>query len=478
MNNSRLPLTLNQQSIWYEQKLYPGSPLYNTGGYIRVKGPVQLEPFNEAVGSVIAKNDALRLIFHEIDGKPFQQFLEPQAFDDCAEFKDFSGQPDPHHSCVQWMTEQFKNDFVPFKAPLFQVALLKAHDRFHYLFARCHHIIIDAWGISLLLKYIGETYNRLLAGQEPTHYHSFKDYALDQGVYTDSKYFNKDIQYWKETFSPPPAPLLPLLTPKSDAASDEAPIPNHREILVLERELCRRLEAFAAKHRTSLFYLFIAATYIYFSRVYGNEDMVIGFPLSNRKGKFQKETVGMFTGIMPLRIQRIRMNREASLEELLRYIALELKRNYRHQRLPINRINKNIRHTDLLHRQLHQVNLAYLKHDYDNQIGGHETLPLVSIPSGLQQIPLSLEICDFSGERDVSINMDYLIDYLDSDDVQRFATHLVSILETIPHHLHTPLKDIEIVTPEEKKRLLEEFNAADAAYPKGKTIHGLFEDQV
>ena len=40
------------------------------------------------------------------------------------------------------------------------------------------------------------------------------------------------------------------------------------------------------------------------------------------------------------------------------------------------------------------------------------------------------------------------------------------------------LKEIEIVTPEEKNKILYEFNNTKADYPKDKTIAELFEEQV
>ena len=40
------------------------------------------------------------------------------------------------------------------------------------------------------------------------------------------------------------------------------------------------------------------------------------------------------------------------------------------------------------------------------------------------------------------------------------------------------LKDIEIVTPEEKHKILYEFNNTKVDYPKDKTIVDLFEEQV
>ncbi|MCP5053621.1 MAG: amino acid adenylation domain-containing protein [bacterium] len=450
INASFFPLTLNQEAIWFEQKLYPGSPMYNAGGYITIKGPVQWDRLKKAVGIVVDKNDALRIKLHEIDGKPYQEFLPPFPYS--PEFKDFSPGPDPNRDCMEWMKDQLVIPFDLTESPLFKIALLKAKTDCNYLVIIFHHTILDAGGLYLMFKHTATAYNCLTAGEEPPQFPSFKEYAAGESGYEGSRAFETDKQYWKKIFTPPPEPVLSRQTLAESTATNQ-PVPNKRETIILERELFNGLETFAAHHKTSPYYLFIAVNYIYFSRVSGKDDVVLGFPVSNRKGKKQKDTVGLFTGISPL---RIRLKPESSLADLLRYISLEMRRGYRHQRFPISRINKNISHIDLHRHQLQQIDLAYLNQQYgDIGFGETGTLPMVTIPSGLLQTPLSMEVLALSKEQDIIVNIDYLADYLDKTAVQQYITCFVFILESLTHQADTPLKDIPIITPGAKYQLLD-----------------------
>ena len=59
-----------------------------------------------------------------------------------------------------------------------------------------------------------------------------------------------------------------------------------------------------------------------------------------------------------------------------------------------------------------------------------------------------------------------------------FTTHINFLFNEIIKFSNEPLNSICIITPEEKKQILIEFNKTDKEYPKEKTIYQLFEEQV
>ncbi|UCH93632.1 MAG: AMP-binding protein, partial [Candidatus Aminicenantes bacterium] len=56
--------------------------------------------------------------------------------------------------------------------------------------------------------------------------------------------------------------------------------------------------------------------------------------------------------------------------------------------------------------------------------------------------------------------------------------HFKNIIKAVVKEPSIKLKDIDILTGEEKKQLLDEFNNTAKSFPKNKTIHELFEDQA
>ncbi|OAD22048.1 non-ribosomal peptide synthetase, partial [Candidatus Thiomargarita nelsonii] len=74
MMTTHYPLSSPQLDIWFDQILYPNVPLYNTGGYVRIEGPIDPAQFEKAINQVIGENDALRTLIHEGESLPTQTF--------------------------------------------------------------------------------------------------------------------------------------------------------------------------------------------------------------------------------------------------------------------------------------------------------------------------------------------------------------------------------------------------------------------
>ena len=62
-----MDLTSTQMPVWLDLRSGANPSSYIIGGYIRIPGPVDPDRFSNAVALVIARNDALRLRFHEHD---------------------------------------------------------------------------------------------------------------------------------------------------------------------------------------------------------------------------------------------------------------------------------------------------------------------------------------------------------------------------------------------------------------------------
>src|SRR4051812_38492051 len=72
----RFGLTSPQMAIWLDQALHPGKSIYNTGQTLTISAALDLDRFAEALRTVIAENDALRLQFTQQGSKVSQQVLE------------------------------------------------------------------------------------------------------------------------------------------------------------------------------------------------------------------------------------------------------------------------------------------------------------------------------------------------------------------------------------------------------------------
>ena len=64
------------------------------------------------------------------------------------------------------------------------------------------------------------------------------------------------------------------------------------------------------------------------------------------------------------------------------------------------------------------------------------------------------------------------------ETIERIIAHYTHLLQHMVDNVNEGVENLEILSPEEKKRLVHEFNNTISAYPGHKTIHQLFEEQV
>ncbi len=74
--------------------------------------------------------------------------------------------------------------------------------------------------------------------------------------------------------------------------------------------------------------------------------------------------------------------------------------------------------------------------------------------------------------------MEYATSLFSQDTVERLARHLQQLIDVIIARPETKLSAIEIITPQERVQIVEQFNATAADYPRNSTVHRLFEEQA
>ncbi|MGE5363830.1 MAG: condensation domain-containing protein, partial [Bacteroidota bacterium] len=112
------PLSSVQREIWFDQVLYPDTPAYNTGGYLRIDGDIDPDIFHKALTQLVKENDILRLRPVLKDDLPLQSF--PEMIHVGMGYFDFSQEADPFQSALDSMTQFHVRPFRIFEEPLFR----------------------------------------------------------------------------------------------------------------------------------------------------------------------------------------------------------------------------------------------------------------------------------------------------------------------------------------------------------------------
>lgn len=458
-------LTLPQQDIYFEQVLYPNNPIYNIGARIEIKGTVNLEVLKTAYRSLIDQHDAYRIIIDSSNNDPFFFILENHNTE--LEYVDFSTESEPDIMALELMNESFKTPFdLDKRQILHKFILIKTQNDFYFLFSKYHHIITDGWGTSLMFQRLVQNYNEIIEYKKIKSDYPFKytDFIHDDIEYQRSDDFLKDKEFWTKEFSALPHSIMPLIKKKENESK--------RKELYVKREIYDQINELANKHKVSTFHIILGVIYLYFGRFYKVDDLSIGIPVLNRGKSNFKKTVGLFMGMVPLRLT---LDFDSSFQKLILQIKNKLRQEYRHQRFPLGKLIQALNIFEERER-LFNITLSYEKQNYSSHFNG-TTTKVFPLSHESERVALAVYIREFDEKEDVKIDFDYNVSYLSKYNINEFAIHFENILCEVLNDSSQKIRNINYLSLQEKERIINVFNNTNVSYPSD-TFVDIFLKQV
>ncbi|WP_432142197.1 amino acid adenylation domain-containing protein [Streptomyces sp. bgisy084] len=316
------PLSGAQEGIWFAQRLDPANAAYNTGEYVEIHGSVDTELFETALRWTIAEAETFGLRFLDTTEGP--RVRHAAVGDWPLHRVDVSGEPDPRAAAEAWMRADLATPVELTEGPLFTEALFTAApDRFFW-YQRAHHILLDGYGYSLVVRRVAEVYTALAAGRQPERGFAPLARLLDEEHgYGASGNLARDRDFWAERCAD--APEAVGLT---DATAPPSPTALRRAT-ALTADAAERLSAAATRLGVTRGDLLLAAAAGYVHRVTGSADVVLGLPAMNRFGSAALRTPGVVSNILPLHLT---LDAGTTLATLVRTTAAEVRTVRRYAR--------------------------------------------------------------------------------------------------------------------------------------------------
>jgi len=201
---TRWALSGAQSGIWFAQKLEPENPIYNTGEYIEINGPIEREYFEIALRQAIKESDTLHVRFGEDQNGPWQVIDPPTDFP--LHFIDVSTEQNPEQVAKAWMKKDLSCPINLQNEALFNQALFKVASNRFFWYQRIHHIVMDAFGFSLIAQRVSTIYTALVGkhSYDKGVFHPLHSVLEEDRIYRNSEKFEQDRQFWLDRFSDHP----------------------------------------------------------------------------------------------------------------------------------------------------------------------------------------------------------------------------------------------------------------------------------
>ena len=344
MNNFKFyDLTIPQKSIYLTEEYATGSSVNLIGGNIIIDEPVNLDFLEKALNIFVKKNDAIRIRIHMENNKPMQYIIPYEPFTVRQVF--IKSKKDLEDLSLQAVNKKFNF----FDSKLFWFTLFKFEDNTGGLIVTFHHIISDAWTMSLFVDQVMDIYSKLIAGEiiDESENNSYLDFAKSEQDYLHTPRFQKDKEFWNNFFDSEPEPSL-----ISDQKEKIIDTTAKRKIYILDKELYSKLYAFCKEHNCSLYTFFMAIYSLYLARINNNDFSTIGTPILNRTNFKEKNTCGIFVSTQAF---FMKMNYEETFTDFLREVLTNQMKFFRHQKYPYSTLLEDLKD---------KYNISYKKPPY------------------------------------------------------------------------------------------------------------------
>jgi len=229
---------------------------------------------------------------------------------------------------------------------LIRGCLVRVDDTRSALVLALHHIITDWWSFDILHAQFAEVYRSVREGlpQQPRRSEiQYADFAAWQNDLESTGVLDARLDFWRGYLDRPPQPLS--VGPVE--ARDGAAAGLDRVAFDLDPALARRLRDFAREHGTTVYGLAMTAFGVLAHRLSGQDDLLLGTPVSNRSAKGLHRMIGYVMNLVPVRWT---FGPEDTFHSLLRRFAADFPRILAHGDVPLGRIVQMVGPERLPHR--------------------------------------------------------------------------------------------------------------------------------
>jgi amino acid adenylation domain-containing protein len=474
--NSELPLSLTQQRFWFLDQMEGANPAYNIVRVLNLQGSLNFTALEGAIATIINRHETLRTSFGTADGKPIQVIADKLAFTlpviDLQEL----AEDQKTTEAQRLTTNEYLRPFALNESSLLRVTLMQLGAESHQLLVIMHHIISDAWSAGNFLQELSVIYSALTAGLPsplPKLSIQYADYAYWQRQWLENQ---PALDYWKQQLADIPA-VIELPTDRSRTAIQT--FRGDLQKFQFDSQLTHKLKNLSQKSGSSLFMTLLTAFVILLSRYSGQEDIIIGSPISNRNRVALEPLIGFFVNTLVL---RTRLEGNPTFIELLQQVRQMALDAYAHQDIPFDQLVETLQpQRHLSHSPLFQV-MFVLQNSPSSKLELRDLqvtqMELARATAGATfDLTLSMQEKDSELGTELIGAFEYNANLFDTDTIARMVESFHTLVEAVVANPQERIRTLPLLTASQKHQLLVEWNHTGTDYPQ-KSIHQLFEEQV
>jgi amino acid adenylation domain-containing protein len=370
-------------------------------------------------------------------------------------------------------SEEGKKPFDLMEGPLLRLILLRLSPDTHFLVLVMHHIVTDGWSIALLFREVTKCYAALVNGDPPELPElplQYPEWAQWQREYMSGEVLTKEVEYWRRKLAGAQTQLdLPTDHPRPATHGWQGAT----EEFSLDSATLAKLKALAQAEGSTLFMVAMAAFQSLLRRYTNQESILIGTPIAGRNEIEIENMIGLFVNTLVFRVD---FANNPSFRDLLRQVRSFALEAYAHQDVPFEKlVERLVPQRSLDTHPLFQVMFTF--QNIPKQVFEIPGLRIKEMPfeTGIAKLDLSVEVWEDS---EFHCQFEYSTDLFERSTIRRMLGHFEKLLTAVVENPDLRLGQIPIISTEEQRQVLFDWNRTAADYFRDMPLHKAFESQA
>ncbi|MHC5564837.1 amino acid adenylation domain-containing protein [Bacillus spizizenii] len=449
-----------QQRVYFLHQMEPNQVSQNMFGQISIIGKYDEKALIASLQQVMKRHEAFRTSFHIIDGEIVQQIAGELGFNVRVHLMD------------REEFEAYADGFVqPFRlelAPLVRAELIKIDNEQAELLIDMHHIISDGYSMSILTNELFAFYH---GNPLPEIKFEYKDFAEWQNQLLIGEVMEQQETYWLEQFKEE-VPVLQL--PADGSRAMEWSSEGQRVTCSLQSSLIRSLQEMSQQTGTTLYMVLLAAYNVLLHKYTGQEDIVVGTPVSGRNHPNIESMIGIFIQTMGIRTKPQANKRFTDYLEEVKRQTLDA---FENQDYPFDWLVEKLNvQRETTGKSLFNTMFVYQNIEFQEIHQDRCTFRVKERNPGVSLYDLMLTIEDAGQQLD--IHFDFNPNQFEQETVEQIIRHYTRILDSLVKEPEKSLSSVPMLSDIERHQLLMECNDTKTPLPHSDTVCQWFEKQA
>lgn len=309
---------------------------YNLSYSIKFKGELIFEALEQAINTIVLRHESLRASFSS-DGifmNIYKDLNIEISHNDISQLEE-----DEKEKAKEIIIyEEINSVFDLVKDPLFKVKLIKIGNLENILLLTHHHIIGDGLSISIILEELSILYSAYIQNTVPMlkNPRRFSEYAKKVNSLIENNEYQQIEDFWFNIYKESvPVIELPIDYPRPPLRTYNS----ERLDFPIKDEIVKELKQLGNSSGCTIATTLLAAFEVFLCKLTGQNDLVVGFPVSGNRRYDMKHMIGDCANLIPL---RTKINTNSSFVEYLKQRNPQLLEAYEHHQVSFGHLLKKL----------------------------------------------------------------------------------------------------------------------------------------